>query len=439
MPHNVVSMNRQIRCLWVGRYIPYPMDSGAKVYSGKLAESLARAGAAVRFLGFGGTDAVPGNATGVEWISVPKGRRSEVLALFSHLPNGAAIDATAAYSALLREQLREPWDAIVFDGYGAGWALARCLKHCGLLQRRRPVFVHVSHNHEERLWQTMARRAKTSVPWRLALWQNYFKVRALERRITRSVDLLTTITDEDRAALATQATNARAITLTPGYAGSSAGKRAIGNHLPRRVIIVGSFRWVMKQENLTRFVELADPVFAENEIVLDVVGDVPEPLRATLRARCRATHFHGFVDDLAPLLSQARMAVVPELIGGGFKLKFLDYIFARVPVATLSEATAGLPDSLRQQMLARDDLAALIAAIVAGIDQTDELNRLQQRAFEIGEALFRWSDRGLQLREAISQLQLERQASPHPAVRAPGNVHATRTDAHDSSPPRDSP
>src|SRR5688500_8570327 len=122
-----------MKCLWIARYIPYPMDAGAQVYSAKLAESLARAGAAVRILGFRSSDAVPrgttSNTPGVEWISVPKGRRSEVLALFSPLPNGAAIDATAAYAALLEEQLREHWDAIVFDGYGAGWALARCLKH----------------------------------------------------------------------------------------------------------------------------------------------------------------------------------------------------------------------------------------------------------------------------------------------------------------------
>lgn len=436
MPHDLASVLQPelrrindngavMRCLWIARYIPYPMDAGAKVYSAKLAESLAQAGAAVRFLGFGSLDGVPPVAAspavtsvgtaGMQWVAVPNAKRSEVLALFSRLPNGAAIDATASYQALLDEQLREHWDAIVLDGYGAGWALARCLEQGALARKRRAVLVHVSHNHEERLWRSMAQRAKTSIPRRLVLWQNYLKVRALERRIARSVDLLTTITDEDRETLARHSTDghstaARAITLTPGYAGSAAGKRIIDNDTPRHVIIVGSFRWVMKQENLSRFVELGDPVFAQHNIQLDVVGDVPEPLLTRLQARSRATKFHGFVEDLAPLLSRARMAIVPELIGGGFKLKFLDYIFARVPVATLSEATAGLPDSLRQQTLSRDDLPALVEAIVASIDQTEVLNRMQQRAIEIGEELFRWEDRGLQLLQAISQVRHERQA-----------------------------
>src|SRR5437868_5429734 len=117
IPQQIRSAAQQgipMKCLWIARYIPYPMDAGAKVYSAKLAESLAGAGAAVRFLGFGSSDAATGDAmSGVEWIAVPDGRRSELLALFSRLPNAAAIDATNAYKALLDQQLREHWDAIV--------------------------------------------------------------------------------------------------------------------------------------------------------------------------------------------------------------------------------------------------------------------------------------------------------------------------------------
>jgi glycosyltransferase involved in cell wall biosynthesis len=159
-------------------------------------------------------------------------------------------------------------------------------------------------------------------------------------------------------------------------------------------------------------------MFRDNGIVLDVVGDVPEELLAVLRPRCQATQFHGFVDEIAPPLSKARIAVVPELIGGGFKLKFLDYIFARVPVATLSQAAAGLAPQLRRQMICSDDLQSLAAAIVANIDAIDALNDLQRRAFEAGQALFRWEDRGQQLRQAIVNLQHERQAAGNTAPQA---------------------
>ena len=85
-------------------------------------------------------------------------------------------------------------------------------------------------------------------------------------------------------------------------------------------------------------VTAADAVFARNDIQLDVIGGVPDKLREELASNSRATRFHGFVDDIAPFFSAARMAVVPEFIGGGFKLKYLDYIFGRVPVASISTA-----------------------------------------------------------------------------------------------------
>ncbi len=413
--HNAEPEQAALRCLWIARYIPYPMDAGAKVYSALLAQSLAQAGVSVRLMGFGSLQHVPA-ATPVEHVSVPSEQRSQLLALLSRLPIAAAIDATRTYQQLLAQQLSEAWDVIVLDGYGSGWALQRCLEYARQHAPRRCVLVHVSHNHEEVLWQSMARDAQVSLPRRWALWQNYRKVRALERRLTRSVDLLSVITSEDAATLGAQLPVQRVLTLTPGYEGCSAQQRRIGPQTPRRVLLVGSFRWVMKQENLTRFLERADPAFNEHGIELDVVGDVPEELLAKLQPRCKATHFHGFVPDVAPYMARARLAVVPEVIGGGFKLKFLDYFFGRVPVVTLSAAAAGLPQVLRGAIFSCADLSSMVATIVSHIDRLELLNDQQERAWSASSALFRWRDRGVQLRQAIVQVAHEwRTAQPRPA------------------------
>jgi polysaccharide biosynthesis protein PslH len=415
-----------LRCLWIGRYIPYPMNEGAKVYSAKLAESLAQAGAFVRVLGFGGTDAVPADRPRMEWMAVPGERRNAAAGIFSRLPLTAAIDSVPAYASLLEAQLREPWDAIVFDGYGTGWALERCLAYRAA---RSAVLVHVSHNHESSLWRAMARQAKTSLPRRLALWQNYLKVSALERRLVRHADLVTAITAEDERSLQAHREDGATLVLTPGYDGATAAERIIDATTARCVAIVGSFHWVVKRENLARFIAHADPVFAEHGIQLVVAGDMPAELQESLRARCRATRLEGFLADLRPLLSQARLAVVPELIGGGFKLKFLDYFFARVPVATVAAAAAGLPASLRQQMLTSEDFAGLTAAIVQHIDRVDLLNRLQLAAFEQARTLYRWEDRGRQLQQQIAGLR-HAALAPRAALQAESQI--STDDRHES-------
>jgi glycosyltransferase involved in cell wall biosynthesis len=379
------------------------MDAGAKVYSAQLAQSLADAGASVRLLGFGALDAVPAGSS-VEHVAVESTPRSQFAALLSALPIAAAIDATPAYRCLLEQQLHQVWDAIILDGYGTGWALPRCLRYAQQHAPRRCALVHISHNHEEVLWRSMVDEAQVTLLRRCVLWQNYRKVRALERWLARSVDLLSVITAEDAATLGAQLPAERVLTLTPGYSGYTAPQRVIDEQTPRRVLLVGSFRWVMKQENLTRFVRVADPVFQRHGIELDVVGDVPEELLARLRPHCTATRFHGFVPDVAPFLSNARLAVVPEVIGGGFKLKFLDYFFGRVPVVTLTAAAAGLPQVLRSAAFNCEDLDAMVAGIVEHIDHLALLNERQERAWSASAALFRWRDRGVQLRQAIQHV-----------------------------------
>jgi len=401
-----------MRCLWISRHVPYPMNEGLKVYSAKLSEALAHAGAFVRVLGFGDTRDVPKDRARMEWVSVPGDRRGTATALLNRFPLTAAVDSTAAFRALLNEQLREPWDAIIFDSYGSGWALDRCKAYRASALGARTVLVHVSHNHEEVLWRAMARQANAALPRRLALWQNYYKVRWLERRLLREVDLVSAITIEDEQALRSYRNDDHTLTLTPGYDGYVAPERVIDASVPRRAVIVGSFHWVVKRENLARFVEHADARFAANGIELVVAGDVPDDLKQTLLASSKATRFEGFVKQLGPFLAQARIAVVPELIGGGFKLKFLDYIFGRVPVATVDAAAAGLPQRLRDDLITSDDFTGLTSAIIDNIDQLDRLNRIQSAAFEQARTLYRWEDRGLQLQQRIVDLQKARTASP---------------------------
>jgi hypothetical protein len=400
-----LSASKAMRCLWISRYIPFPSDDGAKVYAANLAQSLADSGVFVRFMGFGDAGALRNAPVNVEWLPVPGNKRNKALAARSKWPIAAAIDATRAYILLLETQLRERWDAVVLDGYGTGWALDRCLAYRQESPAPPPVLVHVSHNHEEMLWGLMAREARGSPLKRWALRRNARRVSTLERRIVRNVDLLTTITEEDRRSLGSGLAQERSLALTPGHSGWIAHERHITAATPRRVIIMGSFQWVVKQENLTRFVEIADPIFKEQGIELDIVGDVPPALLAMLQGRCRATHFHGFVSNAASFLSSARLAVVPESIGGGFKLKFLDYIFGRVPVATVSQATAGLPAELQCAMLSSDSLSGLVREIVAHIDRVDELNRIQERAFALGKTQFKWSVRGERFRRAVDDVR----------------------------------
>jgi len=194
------------------------------------------------------------------------------------------------------------------------------------------------------------------------------------------------------------------VVLTPGYDGAVAMRAGIDAGVPRNVVMVGSYQWVAKSENLRQFVAAADAAFHAHGITLHVIGSMSDALALELRRSSKATVLHGFVADIGPHFAQARIAVVPEVIGGGFKLKFLDYFFGRVAVATLAQAAAGLPDEIRDAMIVSPDLPALVSSIIEAIDDTPRLTALQHGAFVAAEARYHWADRGRGLREAINQV-----------------------------------
>lgn len=394
-----------MKCLWISRDLPFPLDAGDKIYSGNMSRAVSEAGVQVRFFGFGTQP--PGLAAEwpVEACAVGGRKHGRLRGLLSRLPLAAAIHDTPAYRRILRRELEQPWDVIVLDSYGSGWALEACVRARRAAAGKKPVLVYFSHNHEENLWRVMARDSRGTPLKKAALWLNYRKVRRLERRLLENVDLVTAITDEDAGAYAGQAERKPVIVLTPGYSGWVAPEREIDGNSPRRVILVGSFRWAIKQENLRRFLEIADRRFMQQGLHLDVIGDVPHALLNELRPLTAATEFHGFVDDVAPFFNAATMAVVPEFIGGGFKLKYLDYIFGRVPVASIGSAAAGLPEAIRRNILCRDDLKQLVDAIVEFAGKPGQLNRMQREAFSEARTLFQWRDRGLRFRQALDHLR----------------------------------
>ena len=115
-----------------------------------------------------------------------------------------------------------------------------------------------------------------------------------------------------------------------------------------------------------------------------------------------ATRFTGTVPDIEPYLDDARIAIVPERNGGGFKLKVLEYVFNRVPVFALTGSFAGVPLSHNDSVMLYPDHAALAHGVLEAIDDVDRLNRLQERAFVACSDRFDWSSRGRQIVSAIA-------------------------------------
>lgn len=397
-----------MNCLWVTWIDPWPEHDGQRIYTGRLIEALAAAGARVQVLAYGhdASHRRDGCAEGtVRWHLPPEEKDAAWRSVLSTLPHLAHRCATPSMRAGLDGMLdRENWDCIVFDGLSAGWALQACLGRYAD-RRDRPRLIYISHNHEESTRANVALNYSGSPIKKRLMHLDAAKAATLERRIVDEADMVTAITPEDAVKFTARTRQTPVIVLSPGYGGHKVERRHIGPGTPRRAVIVGSFDWIAKQMNLREFLSIADPLFAERGVKLQVVGGGNETFLDEMRRRYPGVDITGRVGDISPYFDNARVAIIPEHSGGGFKLKALDYVFHRTPVAALTGAVAGIPLKAGENILLFNRYKELAEGVLSVIDDFPYLSRLQESAYTTCSHAFDWRKRGRILRTAIDALE----------------------------------
>lgn len=108
------------------------------------------------------------------------------------------------------------------------------------------------------------------------------------------------------------------------------------------------------------------------EMVLHLIGDLPEQARAPLQQP--GIHIHGRVPNLEPLLQQCRLSLAPLRYGAGVKGKINQAMGYGVPVVATSMAVEGMYLTDGQDVLVADT-AETFAAAVARVYQDPVLWR----------------------------------------------------------------
>jgi polysaccharide biosynthesis protein PslH len=392
--------------LWLTLADPEPRHNGQFVYSGGLIDAVAAAGAEVAVLALERPESPRRGGMrerNISWRFAEHDPRSRWASVASRLPHLAHRSCTRSMRRILDEFLDgQAWDSIVFDGISVGWAL-RPVQQRFNGARVKPKLVYISHNHEESLRARVAENQSNGLR-RLAVQMDALKVTCLERSLVDAVDMITAITPEDGDLYRARRSDKHIDVLTPGYCGRRLDRRSITEGLPRRAVVVGSFDWIAKRMNLEEFVNVADPIFATAGAELQVVGSAEESFLDRLRKSAAATEFTGPVQSVSPYLDQARVAVVPERSGGGFKLKVLEYVFNRMPILALNGSVSGVPLNDRDGILLYRSHEELAKGILAVMDDVALLNRMQERAYTLCRDEFSWSRRGQHLLSSIASL-----------------------------------
>lgn len=413
-----------MKCLWLTRKYPRPTNSGELIYSNGLIRSFAKTGVDLTVIAHDNDEAPVGDGSeasshldedGVAWRLGSPALGSRLGSLFTSYPSDSwRLKNGGPERAFVEALASERWDVILLDHAAIGWALGP------IRMRRRasgikgdPLLVYISHNHEAKVRREIAKHSTAILPRKLALQLDAEKYARQEDDLCREVDLVTAITGSEVDAYREKFPRQRYLCLTPGYEGIAHADRKITAETPRRVIMSGSFEWIAKRINLERFLEKASLPLAAAGIELQVVGKTEENFRRAMKERFPKVDFVGRVPEMTPYLVDARMGLIVEEFGGGFKLKTLEYIFHGLPLAGLDHAVESLPLRSPENILLAPDTPSLLESIGRIIDDFEALNRMRRSSLEICREAFQWAERGQKLYDVLSEMRGNSSAPSH--------------------------
>jgi polysaccharide biosynthesis protein PslH len=378
------------------------------IYSSGLIQAMAAGGAELLVIGLdrhGEKDEPPRAFDNVRWQLHRRHPRPAWRRLVSSLPTFALYGASSAgRRAVERALADEFWDTVVFDSINSGWALSSVLRQ----RHRVGKLAYIAHNCETVAARRVADAARGLR--RLTKRLDTAKVAILERRLLGAADFVAADSPDDCEALAPFTKAGNVTFVPPGYDGARLLRRNITESVPRRAIIVGSFDWLAKRESLELFLNAAASRFAAAGVELQIVGSAEPDYLARLRRRYPSVSFVGPVPDVLPYMASARIALVPDLLGG-FKLKDLDYVFNRLPILSMRGSLPGTPLKDRWSFNLFDTHVAMAEGLLSHIDSLDTLNAYHQRAFDACAKTFDWLHVGKQLISHISGASLRERAT----------------------------
>lgn len=397
--------------LWITRTFPFPPTVGGDLlYSRNMLEATALSGVNITAMvlhvePFHYQIAPIPN---LRWIEGDTRKRPDWQTIFSALPNCSnRYRLQGNLNKLFAALHAENFNAIIFDSHATAGFLDE-IKRWRQQSGSKVRLIYVAHNHQASTQQAVA-EATTPLLRRIIMRRDAVKTAALEDDLVRSCDGMTAITIEDRALFETKHGPLNCVVATPAYNERRLAARDLFK-TDRTVSLIGNFFWVAKRINLEAFLTNAEKVFPNRSIRLRIAGNMTSTYLDQMRARFPWATFLGRLDSLEPELDMARIGVIPDCVGGGFKLRSLGYAFNRVPIAGVANGLTGTQLTPDVDFIAAEDMASLVARITEVIDDLPKLSAVADRAYSVCEHKFgSWLERGEAMKALIEGHQFNAQ------------------------------
>lgn len=350
-----------MRCVFVTRRPPLPLDNGARIRTHRLTAGLSERFDTTLVTFADGPTYDDTGASRTEIEAALPGVRVDLLPYDRAHPRGPRRDVlrrrSASFGAYatpgLRRHLsdlvaRDPEAVLHLDDPGVGVAGA------GLAAG---LTAFAPHNVEARIVRELvSQRPLTHRPFWALEWR---KVQAEERLLYRTSDISLAVSEVDAATM--RAEGAARVELCPNGADAvpALPLQPLSQSGTLRLLFVGTAEFWPYERGIAWFVREAMPVLrAQGEVTFDVVGAPPaEPVGA------EGVTYHGRVPEVRSHYARAHALIIPIFEGSGTRLKAVEAAAMGCPIVSTRLGVEGLPLRPREHYLAAETPDEFAAAL----------------------------------------------------------------------------
>lgn len=193
--------------------------------------------------------------------------------------------------------------------------------------------IFISHNLETQLSHSTYIYQNNPIK-KLAYYLDYLKTQYYEKKYITQFDYITTICDVDKELFKKFIPNKPIEVLPPviNIDNCNIDTKKVEN----KFIICGAFHWGPKYVNLKLLLNASNiSKFKETKYELMIVGRANQADVDYVNKNFPGIHMTGPVESVVPYYEKSRIAIVPELVGGGFKLKIAEAVQYSKPIVAI--------------------------------------------------------------------------------------------------------
>ena len=267
------------------------------------------------------------------------------------------------------------------------------------------------HNIESDLLRRRARHTAHPLLSRYIDWQAA-RTEAVEREEAPRFDLNVMMSDVDAARLRELAPGARTVVAPNGVDVEAFTPTPEAGRVPGRVAFLGPLYMFANRDGVEFLLdEMWERIAAGAPgASLHLIGQASAEDRAWAAARPGVSSL-GYVPDIRPHLAEAECCVVPLRVGGGTRLKILDYWAMGKAVVSTSVGCEGLATVDGENILIRDDPREFADAVREVLRSPELRRRLETNARRTAETVYSWDIIGEDLRRHYARL-VDRAGAP---------------------------